>query len=117
MAVNLIKTSKKLMQAITMKSDRMLTFSMKQIRGREDKIITLYIVCENVYNPDLGKYQNVEIYSSSSMIRITMYLRDVWDILNGIELPTDQEIWNDVREGLIASGQYRSWYVSEQQDG
>ena len=114
MAVNLIKTSKKLMQAISIKTDRCLTFSMKQIRGREDRIITLYIVSESVYNPDLGKYQNIEIYSSSSMVRVTMYLRDVWNMVNGVELPTDQPQWNEVREELMGNGQYRTWDLSEQ---
>ena len=106
MGVNLIKTSKKLMQAISLKTDRQLCFSTKQIMGREDRIITLYIISESVYNPDIEKYQNVEIYSSSSMVRIVMFLRDGWYICNNMELPTDQEIWNEVRERLISNGQY-----------
>ena len=106
MAVNLIRTSKKLMQAISIKTDRQLMFAMKQIMGREQKPVTLYIISESVFNPETGKYQNVEVYSSSSMVRIVLYLRDVWYLLNGMELPVDQEKWNSIREELLADGKY-----------
>jgi hypothetical protein len=34
------------------------------------------------------------------MVRITLFLRDMWFEENGWELPTDQEEWNAIREEL-----------------
>ena len=32
---------------------------------------------------------------------MVFFMRDYWYVLNGIELPTDNEIWNEKRKGTI----------------
>lgn len=99
MASNLIYTAKKLIQALGTKNIR-LTMSTKQFIGREGLPKNLFVISEAVWNDERGRYTNVELYSTSSAVRIVLYLRDMWYRANGWELPTDQEKWNRIREGL-----------------
>ena len=99
MALNLLSTSKKLIAVFNF-IDYNLTFSIKQFMGREGKPINYYSVNKAVWNDDRHRYDSVELYSSASLLRIVMYLRDMWYKEIGRELPTDQPIWNKVREQL-----------------
>ncbi len=99
MATNLLRTSKKLVQALNSRGYK-LTFSSKQYIGREGQPHTMYSICRAVYNEEKQRYSHEEIYSTSSMVRIVLFLRDMWFEENGWELPTDQEQWNKIREGL-----------------
>lgn len=106
---NMWTMSKKLLKAISVKYDKYLTLSTKQFMGVEKQPHSYYILSEAVYNTETGKYYNKEIYSTTSMIRITMYLRDIYYVLEGRELPMDQEKWNEIREELIQDGKYWPW--------
>lgn len=99
MAVNLVRTSRKLCQALNARGDK-ITFNTKQFMGNEGRVHTYYSINRAVWNPERNKYYHEELYSSSSMVRITLYLRDMWYKVNGWELPTDQEQWNNIRKGL-----------------
>ena len=99
MATNLLRTSKKLVQALNSRGYK-LTFSSKQYIGREGQPHTMYSICKAIYNEDKQRYSHEEIYSTSSMVRIVLFLRDMWFEENDWELPTDQEAWNKIREGL-----------------
>lgn len=99
MATNIAKTAKKLMSALNTKG-YMLTFSTKQFMGTEGRPHNYYTINQAIWNPDKGKYYNQELYSTTSMIRIVLYLRDMWYKENGWELPTDQELWNKIRNEL-----------------
>lgn len=103
---NMWTISKKLLKGISVKYDKQLTLSTKQFMGVEKQPHSIYILSEAVLNPDTGRYYNKEFYSTTSMIRITLYLRDIFYTLEGRELPTDQEKWNAIREELIANGEY-----------
>ena len=99
MAANLRQTSKKLVLALNSRGYK-LTFNMKQFMGTEGEPHNYYSICKAVWNEDTNRYYNQEIYSSSSMIRITLFLRDMWYKENGWELPTDQKKWNEIRRDL-----------------
>lgn len=96
MAANLLATSKKLVKALNTRG-YMLTFSYKQFMGREGKPHNYYSINKAAWNEEKGKYHHTELYSSTSMVRIVLYLRDMWYKENGWELPTDQELWNTIR--------------------
>ena len=99
MATNLVQTSKKLVLALNSRGYK-LTFNTKQFMGVEGEPHNYYSICKAVWDEDKHKYLNQEIYSSSSMIRIVLFLRDMWYKENGWELPTDQEKWNNIRREL-----------------
>jgi hypothetical protein len=101
MASNLLKTSKKLVSAINTKGYK-LTISTKQFIGTEGRPHTMYGVNNAIWDDEKHKYINRELYSSTSLVRIVLYLRDMWFRENGWELPTDQEKWNQIREEIEA---------------
>lgn len=103
MAANLMQTSKRLMQAINSRGHK-LTLSIKQFIGREGQPHNMYSVNRAFWNEEKGKYIHEELYSTTSMVRITLFLRDMWFELNNWELPTDQEAWNRIREELRKNG-------------
>lgn len=103
MATNLLRTSKKLVQALNSRGYK-LTFSVKQFMGREGRPMSMYCIAQATFDEDRGRYSHNEIYSSSSMVRIVLFLRDMWYKENNWELPTDQEQWNKIREGLNKDG-------------
>ena len=99
MANNLIYTAKKLIQALNTKDIR-LTMSTKQFIGREGLPKNLFVISKAVWDDERSRYTNIELYSTSSAVRIVLYLRDMWYRANGWDLPTDQEKWNRIREEL-----------------
>lgn len=102
MAANLLAISKKLVKALNTRG-YMLTFSYKQFMSREGKPINYYSINKATWNDEKGKYHHQELYSSTSMVRIVLYLRDMWYKENGWELPTDQVKWNTIRSEMEAS--------------
>lgn len=101
MAANLLATSKKLVKALNTRG-YMITFSIKQFMGREGKPHNYYSINRAEWSEEKSKYLHNEIYSSTSMVRIVLFLRDMWYKENGWELPTDQELWNSIRVELEA---------------
>lgn len=99
MATNLLRTSKKLVQALNSRGHK-ITFSTKQFIGKDGLARTMYSVSKAIWDEDKRKYQHNELYSSTSMVRMVLFLRDMWFEENGWELPTDQEQWNKIREDL-----------------
>ena len=103
MATNLMQTSKKLIQALNSRGHK-LTLSTKQFIGKEGQPHNMYSISKAIWNEEKRRYSHEEIYSTTSMVRVTLFLRDMWFTENGWELPTDQEAWNAVREELRRDG-------------
>ena len=101
MATNLLATSKKLVKALNTRGYK-LTFSYKQFMGMDNNPHNYYSINKAVWNEERNRYNHHELYSSASMVRIVLYLRDMWYKENGWELPTDQELWNKIRADLEA---------------
>lgn len=89
----------KLLKALNLKGE-MLLYSKKQFMGKEGQPHNLYTISKAVWDADRQKYGSTEIYKSTSTVRIALYLRDMWFSVNGWDLPTDNEMWNQIREGL-----------------
>lgn len=111
---NMWTTSKVILKALKFKHQRYFTVSIKQFIGKEQMPHNLYTLSEAVYNPNTGKYYNKDVYTTASMIRIVLYLRDILDILEGRPVAIDQPLWNDIREELVQSGKYWSREFNEQ---
>ena len=96
---DLNKSISKLIQALNAKGYDLL-YAKKQFMGREGKPHSLYVLSKAEWNPDKGKYDTIDIYKTTSTIRMVLFLRDMWYIENGKELPTDNLIWNGIREQI-----------------
>ena len=99
MGANLMQTSKKLVQALNSRGYK-LTFSTKQFIGKEGQPHNMYSISKATWDEDKRKYKHDELYSTTSMVRVVLFLRDMWYEENGWALPMDQEQWNRIREEI-----------------
>lgn len=99
MATNLIMTTRKLLQALNGRGYK-LTFNVKQFMGVEGQPHNYYSINKAVWNEDKHKYYHEELYSSASLVRITLFVRDMWYKANDWDLPYDQPQWNEIRKTL-----------------
>ena len=88
-----------------------LTYNTKQFKGKEGRVMTMYWIGRNEWDPDKHRWENKELFRSVSLLRVVMYLRDMWYTLQGTPLPTDQVEWNMVRRSLKEKGDpiYAEW--------
>lgn len=63
---------------------------------QQDRPITIYKISQSVKSSS-GRNKREKLFESTSMIQIVLYLRDVWYIMQGQELPTDNEMWEAVK--------------------
>ena len=56
---------------------------------------------KQVFDEKTGENTKVELFSNYSLLQMVFFMRDYWYLLNGIELPTDNETWNKIREETI----------------
>ena len=103
MAANLMQTSKKLVQALNSRGYK-LTFSTKQFIGKEGQPHNMYSISNATWDDEKKRYKHSELYSTTSMVRVVLFLRDMWYEENGWELPDDQEKWNGIRKELRGNG-------------
>lgn len=87
-------TIKKLQNAINHFFDQHITVNKTQYYvEKSGKIAEILIVKKaTVVN---GKTKYEELFSSGSDVAITLFLRDMWYELNGWEVPTDNEYWEE----------------------
>ena len=91
---------KKLRSAINLKGERLLYNTSEFYSEEQNRTVTIYTIKKQVWNPKLQKNKNIELFHSTSQIQIVLFLRDYWYNLNGMELPTDNEKWNKIREKI-----------------
>lgn len=99
MASSNIKTIRKLQMAINMTGRYKILYHTSQFYSAEQqRPVTKYHVKQSRYNEEIGKTESEEIFSTYSQMQVILYLRDYWYILNGLEVPHDNEIWEAVKE-------------------
>lgn len=94
----------KLITAIEHGYGRRITFHTQQFVGSEGYRHTLYILKEAMWDEDKRKYINHDLFRSASTIQVALYLRDFYYTLEGKELPTDNETWNQIRANINGQG-------------
>lgn len=93
------KSINRLIQALNTKGHDLL-YNRKQFMGVEGMPHNLYVLSKGVWNSEKSRYDTVDIYKTTSTVRMVLFLRDMWYIENGLELPTDNEMWNQIREEI-----------------
>ena len=93
---------KKLIQALNSRGHNLL-YAKKQFMGKEGMPHNLFELSRGCWNKEKGKYDTISIYKTTSLIRMVLFLRDMWFTENGQDLPTDNEMWNQIREQIKLS--------------
>lgn len=101
----LYSMSKKLMKAINSRG-YIITHAKREFMAKDNTIHNMNTLSIVSFNEEKQKYESTPIYSTPSQVRLVMYLRDFWFIINDMELPTDQELWCKIRQKLIDEGNY-----------
>jgi len=89
---------KKLQQAINSRGEKILYTTSQFYSDEQDRPVTIYSIKKAVFDEKKNKNVNIELFNSTSLIQIVLFLRDYWYELNGIEIPKDNEEWNRVKE-------------------
>lgn len=100
------RTIRKIQQACNLKFDERLCYNIIQFWSNEAKRnISRYVIVKQKDDPVTKKTSKEELFSTYSLIQAVYFMRDYWYLLNGVELPTDNEKWNKIREEtILASG-------------
>ena len=93
---DLSKTCKTLIKALNANGANIL-FNRKEFMGVEGVPHTMYSVSKAIWDENRGRYSSQEIYKSASLVRVIFYLRDMLFLMQGKELPMDNELWNEAR--------------------
>lgn len=117
MATNLNKTIKKLQLGIKVKHGIVLTLGRSEwYSSKMDSVISDYTIKQLVINPETEKSTYVEIFKSTSKIQQCLFLRDYYYWLEGIEIPTDNEMWNEKRRKFYDNEMYKELKEKEERE-
>ena len=86
----------KLQNAINQNGGKILYEKSQFFSDEQNRPVTLYKICQAV-TTDTGKHRKEKLFETTSMIQIVLYLRDIWYIMQGQELPTDNEEWEAIK--------------------
>ena len=102
---SLLNTSKKFVKALNSRG-YCVTYGSREFMAKDNKIHNMNMLYLVQWNEEKQKYESMPLYSTPSLVRLVMYLRDFWFIINDMELPDDQLLWNELRGRLIDEGNY-----------
>lgn len=90
----------KLQNAINSKGYKLLYNKTQFYSEQQDRPVTMYTIKQVVDNsdPTKKKHTHIELFKSCSQIQIVLFLRDFWYEINGWEVPTDNEMWNEAKQ-------------------
>ncbi len=86
----------KLQTAINQHSGTILIDKVQFYSEEQERAITLYKI--GVPTTENGRKKKDILFQTSSQIQVVLYLRDYWYSMRGKELPTDNEMWNKIKE-------------------
>ena len=95
-----IKNIRKLQTAINSKTDgeyKILYQTSQFYSAKQDRPVTKYHIRKSWFNEYTEKTESEEIFSTYSQLQIILFLRDFWFIMNGEEVPTDNQMWEEVK--------------------
>ena len=93
----------------------LISTESRSFMGRDGRLVKLQVL-KNIYkDEETGEWKYDELFSSSSSVYVMCYIRDMWYIYNGWELPTGDSKWDAKRNFLIEKGDPRygsdrKWY-------
>ena len=89
---------KKLQRAINEKFGEKLLINKTQFYSKDsDRPLEVLVIKQAVWNEEKQRFKYIELFSSASDIQIVLWLRDYWYELNGWEVPTDNEQWQEAK--------------------
>ena len=92
------KTIRTLQRALEFEGEIILIATSQFYSVDKHKLVTRYHVKKQVQSDEnKNRSSQIELFSSCSQIQITLFLRDYLYEVKGLEIPTDNEIWNQAK--------------------
>ena len=89
---------KKLQTAINEHTSQKILINKQQFYSQDtDRVLEIIVIKQLMWSDKKGKYTHQEVFSSASDVQILLWLRDYWYELNGWEIPTDNEKWEEAK--------------------
>lgn len=97
-----LQNIQKLQQALNSKGCRIL-YSSSQFWSEEmQRPIKLYKIEKAVPDEeDNKKNKRVKLFETSSQIQVVLFLRDMWNEINGLPVDNSNPIWNEIKSKVI----------------
>lgn len=94
-----IKTIKKLQLAINTTCDFRILYTTNQFYSVDKQMpVTKYCLRKAELDYNNHRSDSVEIFSTYSQLQVILYLRDLWYTIQNIPLPTDNEMWEEIKK-------------------
>ena len=78
---------RKLQFALNTKGLRILCNRSQFYSEQQQRPVTIYKVNQAILNPETGKNRSIELFKSVSEIQIVLFLRNLWCLVQGKEIP------------------------------
>lgn len=101
------QTAKKLQTAINSRPGAKISINTSQWYSKDKgRPITVFTI--RAAGPEDNYRKSKEIFKTYSQVQMVLFLRDYWYTLNGWELPTDNETWEEIKRQYEQTG-VSSW--------
>lgn len=77
----------KLQIALNSRGMRILCNRSQFYSEQQKRPVTVYKVAQSISNPETGKNMHKELFSSASEIQVVLFLRNLWYLINGLDIP------------------------------
>lgn len=95
------RLAKKLQSAInqsTGDSAKLLINTQQWYSKDKGRTITSYVIKQSTMDANRSYRNNVELFRTYSQVQMVLWLRDYWYELNGWEVPTDNNTWEELKK-------------------
>lgn len=101
------QTAKKLQTAINSRSGAKISINTSQwYSEQKNRPITVFTIRES--RPEDNYKKSKEIFKTYSQVQMVLFLRDYWYTINGWDVPTDNETWEEIKRQYEQTG-VSSW--------
>lgn len=87
----------KLQQALNSKGCKLLYSTSQFWSNEENRPIKMYKIEQAIIDEETGKNKKIKLFETSSQIQIVLFLRDMWNEINGLPEDTSNEYWNEIK--------------------
>lgn len=77
----------KLQVALNSKGMKILCNRSQFYSDSQNRPVTIYKVAQSIWDPATERYKHKELFSSASEIQIVLFMRNLWYVVNGKEVP------------------------------
>ena len=100
------KTIQKLQMALRCEGEIIAIATSEFYSVDKNKMIKRYFVKKQIQDPDNDNRSTMEeLFSSCSMIEVTLFLRDLYYEKKGWEIPTDNPVWEERKKKYFGDGE------------